>query len=291
MPELTVICCALAFVEENLRHEIAVGDMAGAVGYSLYHFCRTFNEATHQTPYSYLMRRRLTEAARVLLSTDAKIIEVALDYQFGNPETFSRAFKRMFGTQPSQLRKQGTIDRRRLMPRLTMAHLQQTAQGPHPRPVLEDREAIPLTGLMTLVQNSAEEIRGLWDLLDRELRRQGVINSMGDRYGLAHYPDGWERSGYFYLVGFPTAGMEAEELAQMDGPFVSRAIPAGAYVRFVHRGRYRDLPLLLDYAYHTWQPKARQALSYRWVVEHYAPGYRGWDHPQSEMAVSLPLHR
>ena len=90
MPDLAVICRALEFVEENLKDEISVGDMASAVGYSLYHFCRTFNEATHQTPYSYLMRRRLTEAARVLLSTDDKIIDVALDYQFGNPETFSR---------------------------------------------------------------------------------------------------------------------------------------------------------------------------------------------------------
>ena len=144
---------------------------------------------------------------------------------------------------------------------------------------------------MTLVHNGPEQTRGLWDLLDRELRRQGVSNSMGDRYGLAHYPNGWERSGYFYLAGIPTAGVEADDLARMDSPFVSKAIPAGAYARFVHRGRYGDLPLLLDYVYHTWQPKARQVLSYRSVVEHFAPGFRGWDHPQSEMVVSLPLRQ
>ena len=39
---LAAICRALDFVEANLREEIAVADMADAAGYSLYHFCRTF---------------------------------------------------------------------------------------------------------------------------------------------------------------------------------------------------------------------------------------------------------
>ena len=73
MPDLALIAQALDFVELNLKEPIAVADMAGAVGYSLYHFCRTFNQATHHTPYDYLMRRRLAESAQTLLQTDEKI--------------------------------------------------------------------------------------------------------------------------------------------------------------------------------------------------------------------------
>ena len=104
MSQLTAICRALDFVEEHLSQEITVADMGAAACYSPYHFSRTFNRVVHHTPYDYLMRRRLSESARQLLETDKKIIDIALEYGFNNPETYSRAFKRMFGVQPSQWR-------------------------------------------------------------------------------------------------------------------------------------------------------------------------------------------
>ena len=139
MPDLALISEAVDYIESNLREATTVADMADAVSYSLYHFCRTFNRATHHTPYDYLMRRRLSESAQALLQTDHKIIEIGLDYQFNSPETFSRAFKRMFGMQPNQIRKQGSIDPRRLMPRLTPAHLRHINKGPYLKPVPRSR--------------------------------------------------------------------------------------------------------------------------------------------------------
>jgi AraC family transcriptional regulator len=99
--------------------------------------------ATHHTPYDYLIRRRVSEAARALLETDNRILDIAFDYQFNNPETSSRAFKRMLGLQPSQWRVQGQANPGqpvgRLMPRLTLAHLEQIDKGPYLKPVVEDR--------------------------------------------------------------------------------------------------------------------------------------------------------
>jgi len=54
------------------------------------------------TPYNYLVRRRLSQAALEMLDRDCTILELALAYQFNHPETFSRAFKRMFEMAPSQ---------------------------------------------------------------------------------------------------------------------------------------------------------------------------------------------
>ena len=93
MSQLTAIGKALDFIEDNLEENIGVADMADAAGYSLYHFCRVFNSIVHHTPYDYLMRRRLSESARALVETDRKIIDVAFEYQFNSPETYSRAFK------------------------------------------------------------------------------------------------------------------------------------------------------------------------------------------------------
>jgi len=117
------IHAALEFIEENLRNEISVGDIAASAGYSLYYFIRRFNQTVHYSPYDYLMRRRLSEAACELLSTDRRILDISLDFCFHHHETFSRAFKRMFTTQPSQWRANRNMHEKVLLPALTRDYL------------------------------------------------------------------------------------------------------------------------------------------------------------------------
>ena len=117
--QLNIICAALEFIEENLRNEISVGDIAASAGYSLYHFIRKFNQTVHHSPYDYLMRRRLSEAAHELLASEHRILDIAFDFCFHNHETFSRAFKRLFATQPNQWRTGQNTHIKRLLPALS----------------------------------------------------------------------------------------------------------------------------------------------------------------------------
>jgi AraC family transcriptional regulator len=54
---------------------------------------------------TYIRKRRLTEAAKELNESNIKIVDVALKYQFGSQETFSRAFKKMFNVSPGEFRR------------------------------------------------------------------------------------------------------------------------------------------------------------------------------------------
>ena len=189
MAEVTPIDRAIDLIEGNLMAAVTVADMAAAAGYSLFHFSRTFNQATHYTPYDYLMRRRLSEAAQTLVRTDRKIIDVAFDYQFNSPETFSRAFKRMFGTLPSQWRREGRVDPRHLMPRLTPAHLWNLRRGNGLKPTLVDLPPLQLTGLMTHIRDDPDAIPALWTLLERELSGQQPVDPLPGHYGVTFYPD------------------------------------------------------------------------------------------------------
>ena len=99
MTQVLPVYRAIQFIEKNLKADIAVADMAEAASFSLYHFCRVFSQVVQHSPYDYLMRRRLSEAARELVETDKKITDIGFDHQFNSPETFSRAFKRMFDMQ------------------------------------------------------------------------------------------------------------------------------------------------------------------------------------------------
>jgi AraC family transcriptional regulator len=253
MSQIASMCRAVDFVEAHLKEEIVVADMADAAGYSLYHFCRTFNGIVHHTPYDYLMRRRLSESARELVETDKRIVDIAFDYRFNSAETYSRAFKRMFGTQPSQWKEQGRLDRRFLMSPLTPEHLEHVNAGDCLRPVLEERDAFRVAGVMTLVEGGDEAVSRLWEVLAREF--EGVEGAA--YYGITWYPAGWEESGFFYM-----AGVEVEAVDSVNPGLVVKSIPPLKCARFIHRGSRDDLQFTLDYIYQTWLPKSGERLAY-----------------------------
>ena len=266
MTEFAPIVEALAFVESHLQMPIAVADMADAAGYSLYHFCRVFNTATHYTPYSYLIRRRLAEAARALVTTDARVIDIALDYQFNNPETFTRACRRVFDATPSQLRASGPLDPHRLMPALTEAQLGYRACNREAlRAAFVQRNPLHLVGLMTWVDDETALCDALWRHLERVVVRHPSLAALDDRYALRWYPPGWERDGLIHLAALhpPDPGMELTST-----PLVRKTLPGGPYVRFRHVGPPETLGLLFDYVYHTWLPGSYYTLAAPFSLAH-----------------------
>ncbi|MBT7191835.1 MAG: helix-turn-helix transcriptional regulator [Anaerolineae bacterium] len=135
--KITAIYSAIEFIEKHLKDEISVGDIAASAGYSLYHFIRVFNQTVQHSPYDYLIRRRLSEAALELRASDRRIIDISMDYCFQNHETFSRAFKRMFAVQPSQWRSKKNVQSWLLLPRLSMEYLRHINKKDflYPKPV------------------------------------------------------------------------------------------------------------------------------------------------------------
>jgi AraC family transcriptional regulator len=280
MSNVQAIARAIDFVEANLKEPITVSDMANAASFSLYHFCRTFNAIAHHTPYDYLMRRRLAESAWELRRTDKKIIDIACDFQFNNPETFARAFRRVFDLQPNQLRKQAGVDRRRVMPRLTRAHLEQIAKGAYLKPALEEQPAFQIAGLMMLVKSDRAVIAELWELLAREL--ETCVRP--DFYAITYYPADWEDRGVLYLAG---ARIQTPDIS--SPALVVKTIPASRYARFIHKGSTQELPLTLDYIYHTWLPKSGARVSYARLIEHLGSDLENAERAESEREIYVPL--
>lgn len=123
MDQMDAIFRVMRFIEDHLCEPIDVAAMADEAGYSLYHFCRTFSKVTRHTPHDYLLRRRITEAAQLLLKTSQRIVDIAFEYQFNSHEGFTRAFGRMLGLSPMDAREQGIVPVLRTLPPLTYEHL------------------------------------------------------------------------------------------------------------------------------------------------------------------------
>jgi AraC family transcriptional regulator len=270
MSHLVAICRALDFVEAHLTQDIMVADMAAAASYSLYHFSRTFNHIVHHTPYDYLIRRRLSESAHQLLESDKRIIDIALDFQFNNPETYSRAFKRMFGMQPSHWRAREGVDGRLLLPRLTPAYLRHINQGDYLRPLLEQTKVLRLVGVMTLLGDGPAIIPQLWGVLARELERVGAATNAGAAYGITWYPQGWPAGGALYL-----AAVEAASLEVAGSALIEKNVASQKCVRFVHRGSRRELEHSRNYIYHTWLPRSGERLACSMEIERHGVDWDG----------------
>ena len=290
MSQIASICRAIDFVEAHLKEEITVADMAEAAGYSLYHFARTFNGVVHHTPYDYLMRRRLSESARDLVGTDRRIIDIAFDYGFNSPETFSRAFKRMFDVQPHQWRKREWVDERLLMPRLTPAHIDHINKGEYLRPQLWKKDRFRVTGVMSLIRGGRETVPLLWEMLSRQLESGANGCEFGDCYGITWYPVGWGEQGFFYMAAVEVVAGERVAASTVPSALVDKTMPPSTYARFVHKGSRQELRFTLDYVYQIWLPKSGERLAYPFEIECYG---RELDAARvgAEWEVLVPIER
>lgn len=102
------IAAVIDYIEEHLMEErLDLESIAAAFNYSRYHLHRMFASVTGFPMHTYLMRRRLTEAARRLVFSEEPVLEIALASGYETQRSFSRAFQKYFKHSPSQYRKKG----------------------------------------------------------------------------------------------------------------------------------------------------------------------------------------
>ncbi len=94
----------LDYIENNLAGEISIDAAAGIACSSKYHFHRVFHAMLGVSFSEYVRKRRLSKAGAELLSSKAKIIDIASKYGFNSPNAFTRAFRDLHGINPSQIR-------------------------------------------------------------------------------------------------------------------------------------------------------------------------------------------
>ena len=104
----------IKYIEDNLTENIEYKELSKIVGVSEYNLQRIFNFLTNISLAEYIRKRRLKEAASELITTDNKIVDIALKYQFSSQEAFTKAFKRIYGVPPREFRtsKVMVFDRR-----------------------------------------------------------------------------------------------------------------------------------------------------------------------------------
>jgi transcriptional regulator GlxA family with amidase domain len=79
--------------------------LARAAKASPRHFSRSFRSAFGETPYQYLLTRRLERARHLLRTTDRSVAEICLDVGFASVGSFTTTFSRRVGVTPTAYRR------------------------------------------------------------------------------------------------------------------------------------------------------------------------------------------
>jgi AraC family transcriptional regulator len=256
MPNIDLMLKAIEFIESHLTDDITVADMAESVSFSLFHFSRVFSRVTRHSPHEYLMRRRFCEAARCLMTSDEKIIDIAFRYQFKAPETFSRAFKRVFYLQPRQVKSGTMLDKRRLMGEVTQEYLEFINSGISLKPAAINRTPMKIAGIAALINahDPNSQIKGIWNLLGREVNEGKLVPADREYFGVRMFFTTKSSDQFNYLAGFPL--LEDESPPHL---FVQKDIPGMDYACFKLPEDSYAASFTRKYVYHSWWPKVTNA--------------------------------
>lgn len=94
----------LVYMQQRLDDDLTLEEAAGVAAFSAFHFHRVFRGLVGEPFKEHIRCLRLERAAQRLKRLDEPVTGLALDAGFETHEAFTRAFKAMFGTSPSDYR-------------------------------------------------------------------------------------------------------------------------------------------------------------------------------------------
>jgi AraC-like DNA-binding protein len=93
-------------IDREYARPLNVEALAAGVHMSSGHLSRQFREAFGESPYSYLMTRRIERAMALLRRGDLSVTEICFEVGCSSLGTFSTRFSELVGMSPSQYRRE-----------------------------------------------------------------------------------------------------------------------------------------------------------------------------------------
>ncbi|MCG8479803.1 MAG: AraC family transcriptional regulator [Spirochaetales bacterium] len=280
------------YIEEHLNEDIELAAVSRVAGVSHWHFQRIFRALTGETLKTYIRARRFAAARVALVTTDAGVLEIALNAGFDSQASFTRAFKRAFGIPPARYRSGGDEYLFMEKARIDEEYLQHLRRNLSPAPEKIDR--LPerhMVGAATLFfsvdserNNIGEKIPPLWDaFLPRRGEIEGAVE--GYCYGVVRQAEADNE-----LLEY-TAAMEvprAPDPQSVPPDMVHVTVPEATYATFTHRGTASLIDQTVNYIYSTWLTRSGRRHSYGPDLEIYDSRWHATS-PDSVMEYAIPL--
>ena len=104
LPRERQLVRARDLADAHYTEPLTVDDLASAACMSKAHFSREFRRSFGETPYTYLLTRRLERAATLLRGTDYTVADICMRVGLTSVGSFTSSFTRAYGVTPTQYR-------------------------------------------------------------------------------------------------------------------------------------------------------------------------------------------
>jgi AraC family transcriptional regulator len=281
-----IILKSVSYIEQNLQKEIDVFEVSKEVCYSLYHFTRLFQSITGYSPKSYIQQRRLSEAAKELRETNNKIADIAYDYQFGSPESFSRAFRNQFNVNPKEVRKGHPLTALQIVNPITAEYVYQSDKLRCKPPELLKLSERILVGISFFISDNDQvnDLSREWNRFNSEVHtiRNMVIPERF--YQVQYWSENQDLGGLYFFTG-----IEVSKVENINPLFVIKTIPSGNYLRFIHKGLANKVGYTYKYIYNEFLPNTEYKLTRSFNFEYYGEKCLGPYNENSESEIFIPV--
>ena len=219
---------ASEYIEENLTQDIKVQDIIQSAGFSQYHFMRLFKAISGHTISNYIKRRKMTEASKLLLTTDMRILDIAILFGYNSQEAFTRAFKEVYNVTPHTYRVNNIRYRNieQIVINENILNMRASEVDPiEPEVVFKDEFLI--VGLKYRGNNQNFEVPKLWNRLGEKV--ETIKNRVfgNHYYGYESYDD-FEKTGNFVYI----AGVEVSSVKNLPEGFTYQKVNGSKYAVF-----------------------------------------------------------
>lgn len=248
-----------AYIEQHLDSALTVEQLSAVACFSRFHFHRQFSQYCGVSASRYITLMRLKRASyRLVQPLPEKIIDIALDAGFENPESFSRAFKNTFGLTPSEFRKEPVwVDWHR--------HFQFPGKGNQQRMEKMDVKIINVEPMQVAVlEHYGEPMRVPNSVaVFIEWRKASGLSDYTTQgtYGVP-YSDPLTTPGdefRFDICGELSAEAQGKVPANPQG-VICKSLPGGRCAVVRHVGSYDRISESVYYLYRQWLPQSGEEL-------------------------------
>ena len=215
---------AISYIEDNLTNELTIEKIANNVFISPFYFQKGFSMLCGFTVSDYIRQRRLALAGGELVSTDEKVIDIALKYGYDSPDSFTKAFTRFHGITPTAVRKDGAM-----IKSFAPLKISFTLKGGFTmdyKIVEKDSFTVICASKMFSYDDAKSEIPKFWS----EHYQTGKCNTVCGMYGV-NIDEDMSGKEFEYLIAD-----DYNERVQVPDGFVTKIIPAFTWAVFPCRG-------------------------------------------------------
>ncbi len=204
MDWIKIIENALRYIEKNLSGELTVDRIAEKVNISPFYFQKGFSMLCGYSVGEYIRMRRLSVAGSELVTSDNKVIDLALKYGYDSPDSFTKAFTRFHGSTPTDVRRKGA-----LLKSFAPLHIKIILDGGNTMEYrVEEKPAFRVMGVSKIFsyETANADIPQYWD----EIHVQAAVKPVEGMYGIC-FDEEMGGNRFRYMIADDLEEGEAEE--------------------------------------------------------------------------------